>query len=316
MDGESVPDGSAPGVATDILCSDDIAMSELIPRYLRHLRARGFARSTIEARDRLLRHADHWLPYGLEEADRGDLEEYLGEQDWSDWTRYTYDGHLRGYYEWAVDADDGLTINPMHRMPKPRKGDCVPNPVTNDEMRAALERSPRQPWGMAIMLCAYAGLRASEAARLTRADVTEDHVRVKHGKGGADRTVDMAPELWRYLRDEPPGQLIRTARGRPMSGKYLINYQCEHWRRIGLPEVHLHRFRHWLATTLLRNGVDLRTVQEVMRHESITSTQGYTLVVDEQRRAAIRTLPTMRAVNPGPVSGRPGAAAIDAGSAA
>jgi site-specific recombinase XerD len=270
-------------------------MSELIPRHLRHLRARGFAHTTIESRSRLLRHADRYLPYGLDEADREDLEEYLSEQQWSDWTRHTYDGHLRGYYRWAIDVDDGLAIDPTRTMPHPKKGECLPDPVTDDELAAALRRSPRQPWGMAIMLCAYAGLRGSEAARLKREDVTEARVRVRDGKGGRDGLVDTAPELWRYLRDAAPGPLIRAARGRPMTGKYLINYQCHHWRAIGMPSLHLHRFRHWFGTTLLRNGTDLRTIQELMRHKSIVSTQGYTLVVDEQRKAAIATLPNMRA---------------------
>ena len=279
-------------------------MSELIPQHLRHLRARGHARSTIESRCRLLRHADRCLPYGLDEADRDEIEEYLGDPSWSDWTRHTYDGHLRGYYRWAVEVDL-LELDPMRTMPKPRKGDSVPNPVTDAELALALERSPRQPWGMAIMLCAYAGLRASEAGRIRREDITETHVRVRDGKNGRDGLIDTAPELWAYLRDAPPGPLVLGARGRPMYPRYLINYQAHHFRAIGLPAVHLHRFRHWFATALLRNEVDLRCIQELMRHKSIVSTQGYTLVVGEQRRAAVRTLPRITGTA-GRVSSTPG----------
>jgi len=272
-------------------------MSDLIPRHLRDLKVAGFADTTIGSRGRLLRHADRHLPYGLDEADRDDLAEYLAAYDWSAWTRHTYDSHLRGYYRWAVELDE-LTLDPMYGMAKPKNGPSVPDPISDDELVIALQRSPAQPWRMAIMLCAYAGLRGSEAARLRREDVTRDHVRVRRGKGGRDALVETAPQLWEHLRDAPPGPLIRTARGRPMTGHYLINYQNRHWRAIGLPDVHLHRLRHWYGTTLLRNGADLRCVQQLMRHASIVSTQGYTLVVDEQRRRAIATLPTVR-LDPG-----------------
>ncbi len=295
--------GALPGLPEVIPCMQDQVMNDFIPRHLRHLRARGMARSTIESRQRLLLHADRNLPYGLDEADRDELEEYLADERWSDWTRHTYDGHLRGYYRWAVDAEL-LELDPMRTMPHPRKGNRLPNPVSDAELAEALERSPRQPWGMAIRLCAYAGLRASEAARLRREDVTEHHVRVRDGKGGRDGLVDTAPELWEYVRHAPAGPLIVSARGRPMSPRYMINYQSDHFRIIGMPDLHLHRFRHWFATTLLRKGVDLRTIQELMRHRSISSTEGYTLVVDEQRRAAVRALPVMG--TPGPVSTRPG----------
>ncbi len=269
-------------------------MSDLIAKHLRDLRAGGFARSTIESRRRLLHHADRNLPYGLDEADRDDLAEYLSNDDWSDWTRHTYDAHLRGYYAWAVEVDE-LTINPMIGMRHPRNGECLPDPVTDDELAYALDHSPAQPWRMATILAAYAGLRGSEAARLRREDVTEDNIRVRYGKGGRDALIETAPLLWEYVRDAPPGHLVRTAAGAVISGYHLIAYQRHHWRAIGMPEVHLHRFRHWYATALLKAGNDLRVVQELMRHKSIVSTQGYTQVVSAQRDRAIRSLPRIGA---------------------
>lgn len=269
-------------------------MGDLIAIHLKHMRAGGFAKSTRDSRRRLLRHADRSLPYGLDEADRDDLAEYLSQDGWSDWTRHTYDSHLRGYYTWAVELEE-LILNPMLAMKHPRNGECLPDPVSTEELELALSRSPRQPWGMATMLAAYAGLRGSEAARLRREDVSRDQIRIRNGKGGRDAFVETAPVLWDYVRDAPPGELVRTARGNPMKGSYLIGYQRGHWRAIGLPDVHLHRFRHWFGTELLRAGVDLRTIQELMRHKSITSTAGYTQVVSQQRQLAIRALPIMGA---------------------
>jgi site-specific recombinase XerD len=57
--------------------------------------------------------------------------------------------------------------------------------------------------------------------------------------------------------------------------------------------VHLHRFRHWYAMQLLNAGANLRVVQECLRHRKVASTQMYTLITSEQRRAAVNALPML-----------------------
>jgi integrase/recombinase XerD len=266
-------------------------MSDLIPIHLMYLRAGGYAERTVVARERLLYHAHSCLPYGLDQADRNEIAAYLQNPAWSTWTRSTYWSHLYGYYVWAYEADE-LTCNPMVGLIRPPAGQCVPDPVSDEELARALWLSPDQPWRMAIMLAAYAGLRGSEIAAIRREDVSENHVRVRKGKGGRDGMVETAPVLWEFVRDRPSGLLVHSVTGRPMSGHRLVAHQAWHWRRIGMPDVHLHRFRHWYGTALMAAGNDARTVQELMRHKSLVSTQGYTQVVSEQRRLAIRTLPT------------------------
>jgi integrase/recombinase XerC len=200
--------------------------------------------------------------------------------------------HLTGFYQWAV-ANDHLTLNPMLRLMRPKTPRHLPNPVTDRELFLALDRSPPQPYGMATMLAAYAGLRCCELAVIEREDITEESVYVRHGKGDVPRMVDTSPVLWEYVRGSPSGVLVRGSRGRPVLGRTLTQEQHEHWSAIGLPRVHLHRFRHWFATRLLSQGVDIRTVQELMGHASLATTQGYTLVVSAQRRAAVRLLPAV-----------------------
>jgi len=265
-------------------------MSDLIARHLEHLEGAGYSERTTRDRRRLLLHADARLPYGLDEASCDEIAAYLGRRTWSTWTRSTYWAHLRGYYRWGVRLG-ALTLDPMTMLDRPPSGDSLPDPVTDAEVAQALARSPIQPWGTAVMLAAYAGLRCFELGRLRREDVTEHELRVRVGKGGRAGIVPTAPALWDYLRGRPPGLLVLSARGRPLAARSLVSNQHAHWERIGLPEVHMHRFRHWFGTTLLRQGADLRTVQELMRHRSILSTQGYTQIVSEQRSKAIRTLP-------------------------
>jgi site-specific recombinase XerD len=124
-----------------------------------------------------------------------------------------------------------------------------------------------------------AGLRSAEAVGLDLADVDweQEHVRVL-GKGGKERLVPLGEEAayWvgRYLRDARPAlargaedALFLSARGRRLDTSTL--------RRI-LP--HPHRLRHAFATHLLEGGADLRTIQELLGHSSLSTTQIYSHV--------------------------------------
>ena len=68
---------------------------------------------------------------------------------------------------------------------------------------------------------------------------------------------------------------------------------CEHFERVGLHGVTLHRFRHWFATTLLANGTDLLTVSKLLGHSSTSTTAVYCQITDGQRRTAIQALPVL-----------------------
>lgn len=271
-------------------------MSYLIDLHLAHLRARAQSERTVGARGELLRRLHHELPYGLAYAATDELDAWLGSHPkWSRWTRATYAMHIRGFYRWATTAGH-LDGDPTADMAKPRNPRCLPNPVSDDELVQALARSA-DPWYTAILLAAHEGLRVSEIARLERRDVTEDVIRLV-GKGGDPEVVYTHPVVWEHVKDRPPGRLVRGPSGQLITGRWLSQHSSAHFARIGLPEVHMHRFRHWFATALLDAGNSLREVQESMRHQSVTSTQIYTKVRSGQRRLAIRSLPTPVAGNP------------------
>ncbi|MDG4784372.1 tyrosine-type recombinase/integrase [Micromonospora sp. WMMD1102] len=263
-------------------------MSELIDQHLASLRAAGQSERTIQSRREILHRLHDELPYGLAYAATTELDAWLGRPGWSRWTRCTYAMHVRAFYRWATAASI-LDGDPAADMARPRKPAGVPKPVSENELSIALDRSG-DPWYTAILLASYAGLRASEIARADRRDVTEDDIRVL-SKGGNEDVVPCHPVIWEHVRDRPPGPLV-THEGEPVTGPWLSSNGRHHFDLIELPDVHLHRFRHRFATMLLEAGVDLRTIQELMRHRSVTSTQIYTLVKSGQRRLAIRTLPT------------------------
>jgi site-specific recombinase XerD len=131
-----------------------------------------------------------------------------------------------------------------------------------------------------VELVYSAGLRSAEATGLDLADVDfeQELVHVRNGKGAKDRVVPLGEEaahwLARYLRDARPelasgaeDALFISARGRRLDTSTL--------RRL-VP--HPHRLRHAFATHLLEGGADLRTIQELLGHSSLSTTQMYSHV--------------------------------------
>ncbi len=131
-----------------------------------------------------------------------------------------------------------------------------------------------------VELVYSAGLRSAEAVGLDLADVDfeQEHLHVRHGKGAKERVVPLGEEAayWvaRYLRESRPelargaeDALFLSARGRRLDTSTL--------RRL---TAHPHRLRHAFATHLLEGGADLRVIQELLGHSSLSTTQIYSHV--------------------------------------
>jgi integrase/recombinase XerC/integrase/recombinase XerD len=124
-----------------------------------------------------------------------------------------------------------------------------------------------------------AGLRSREAVELDLADVDfeQEQVRV-HGKGGKERVVPLGEEaahwLARYLRDARP-ELARGAENALFLSNRGKRLDTSTLRRLF---AHPHRLRHAFATHLLDGGADLRTIQELLGHSSLSTTQVYSHV--------------------------------------
>jgi site-specific recombinase XerD len=164
---------------------------------------------------------------------------------------------------------------------RPRRLPEAPKSEEIDAELAALERDgPLGVRNRALVEIVYsAGLRSREAIDLNLGDVDFEQELVHvHGKGGKERTVPLGEEaahwLARYLHEARPtlargaeNALFLSARGRRLDTSTL--------RRL-LP--HPHRLRHAFATHLLEGGADLRTIQELLGHSSLSTTQIYSHV--------------------------------------
>ncbi len=174
----------------------------------------------------------------------------------------------------------------------PRRGRLlpdVPKLAEVDELLAGLA-APAGPLALrnrALLELVYsAGLRSAEAVGLDLGDIDfdQEHVHVRNGKGAKERIVPLGEEagLWlaRYLRDARPllargaeSALFLSATGRRLDTSTL--------RRL-LP--HPHRLRHAFATHLLEGGADLRVIQELLGHASLSTTQIYSHVSAKRLR--------------------------------
>jgi integrase/recombinase XerC len=202
---------------------------------------------------------------------------------------------VKGFTAWAADRTntDATTVLSA-RGPKFRRK--LPRPLTEDGAAAILTEigsDAREDWiaarDTAIATLLYGlGLRISEALSLTGADHPLPQTLRITGKGGKTRPVPVIPAVAEavaaYVRLcpydlSPDAALFRGARGGPVNPR-LIQSAMERARlRLGLPATATpHALRHSFATHLLSAGGDLRAIQELLGHASLSTTQAYTSV--------------------------------------
>jgi site-specific recombinase XerD len=167
----------------------------------------------------------------------------------------------------------------------PRRGRRLPDAPRRAEVEkelAALDgEGPLALRNRSLVELVYsAGLRSAEAVGLDLADVDfeQEHVHVRNGKGGKDRIVPLGEEAayWiaRYLREARPA----LARGAADALFLSVNGRRLDTSTLRRLAPHPHRLRHAFATHLLEGGADLRTIQELLGHSSLSTTQVYSHV--------------------------------------
>ncbi|VEF48413.1 tyrosine recombinase XerC [Bacillus freudenreichii] len=209
---------------------------------------------------------------------------------------------LRSFFKFLL-REKFVTENPFMLVIQPKKGIRLPSFLYEEEMEqlfaACDDSTPLGKRNLALMELLYAtGIRVSECANIQIDDLDFDFstILVK-GKGKKERYVPFgffaSEALERYLKDAR-GLLVDRAghrnlfvnsKGGPLTARgirFILNDVMKKASISG--KIHPHMFRHSFATHLLNNGADMRTVQELLGHAHLSSTQVYTHVTKEHLR--------------------------------
>jgi len=260
---------------------------------------------TVDAYRRDLAAVAGWLDRPLGRATAEDLERYLADlraRGLAATTIARRAAALRSFFRHQTLLG-ARQDNPAAELELPRRVRRLPRTLSPSEaerlVEAAAGTQPRDLRDRALAELLYgAGLRVSEAVSLERGGVDLERRLVRcTGKGGKERVVPIgrqsAESLRRYLARGRPfldrrhrAELFLNAKGGPLTraGAFLILRRLA--ARAGLePErIHPHLLRHSFATHLLEGGADLRSVQEMLGHADLATTELYTHVSDRRRR--------------------------------
>jgi integrase/recombinase XerD len=218
---------------------------------------------------------------------------------------------VRSFYRFLAQEGE-LEADPTVTVGVPRQGRSLPKAIPVGDVERLLESPPADLLGRrdrAILETLYgAGLRISELVALDVDDVdlTRGLVMVVKGKGSKSRQVPLGraarsalksyvgstrPELARRsLAASSRGALFLNARGRRLSRQGCWKVLKGRAEAVGLDgDVSPHTLRHSFATHMLDGGADIRVVQELLGHASLTTTQVYTLVSDSRLREVYDT---------------------------
>lgn len=274
----------------------DAANAEVLAAFADYQRAGNLSRRTITSRASILRAFARRNELALIAATVFDLRRDIGRPGIAASTMASTRYAFLEFYGFLV-KEELREDNPALRLPVVKVPPHRPRPYTQAQIDQLLSTGAYRRTRAMILLAAYQGLRASEIAAVHADDIdTETGTLKVLGKGGRTDYLPLHP-LIRELATTMPadGWWFPARRGREghIRGQSVSDLLHDARERAGIADRSLtgHSLRHAFGTELVRRGANIRAVQELMRHESLQTTQRYTQVLDEDRREALSILP-------------------------
>lgn len=213
---------------------------------------------------------------------------------------------IKAFYKYLTVQTKQLDENPVKDLEFPKVRKALPKYLTLEQSVALLSsvhgRYEKRDYAI-LMIFLNCGVRISELVGLNVSDVYEDRLRVV-GKGNKERIVYMGEAckdaIDDYIQNErddskapDPRPLFLSQQNRRISTAMVHSLVKKHLTEAGLDASQLsaHKLRHTAATLMLQNGVDVRTVQEVLGHENLNTTQIYTHIEDTSLKIAAEANP-------------------------
>ena len=231
----------------------------------------------------------------------------LSEQNYSPATMARKIATLRSFHKW-LEKRTFTSSNPMTLIRTPKQARRLPKAITVDEVERLLSAPEDTDLlgarDRAILETLYStGIRVSEVVAINRGDLNEaNECIVIRGKGRRERLVPLGAHALKSLRhyldmldaemraaglvSSPDAPLFVNKHGSRLSSRSVRRKVAKYLVKVGLdPDISPHTIRHSFATHLLNNGADLRAVQELLGHQSLSSTQVYTHLAQGKKRA-------------------------------
>lgn len=284
------------------------AARDALQKWLDHQRAlKGASDNTIEAYSRdvaaflSFMTAHHGEPQGLGAISKitvSDMRAWMAatrRQDVGARSMARKLSAVKSFYRWLAERE-GFEPTAVLATRSPKFSAKLPRPVEAEaakDLISTVTDNASEDWvgardSAVITLLYGCGLRISEALSLTRAAVPLGEILRIEGKGGKERMVPVLPvarqAVGHYVALMPfelgPSDILfRGVRGRPLSPRVVQKSMAQARLQLGLPATATpHALRHSFATHLLNAGGDLRAIQELLGHASLSTTQAYTAV--------------------------------------
>ena len=280
---------------------------DLVKEYLTYIQVeKGLARHTLDSYRRDLVVLDRFaLKVGkpLAELTRPELRKWIAQLSREGLAPSSVARAVsaaRGFFRFLM-LDDHIRHNPAEDLDTPQKFSYLPKFLTEEEIDRLFaapdisrEEGIRDRAMLELMYAA--GLRVSELVTLKQSEV-DVHVGVVncHGKGSKERRVPVGKSAIHWLQQyaavkaaygKPAYPNLFLHRGKPLTRQLAWTMIKTHAEKIGLQNVSPHTLRHSFATHLLQHGADSRSVQALLGHSDISTTQIYTHITDRHLRTA------------------------------
>jgi site-specific recombinase XerD len=268
-------------------------LTNVILNYRRFIKRKNYSAYTVKNYMSTLRQFILWIDIPVESVSNKKLLSYIDHLQRRRLAPKTINSHLdsiRGFYNYLIDEEQVQMVNPVKRGYALRLSRPLPRYLNDEDVVEFFSVIKNRRDRAIFMLMLRCGLRVEEVAKLTLAaiDFKRSQLFVFEGKGGKGRVVylsrDAKSMLEEYLRNRPASRTqkvflveMKPHRGQPISVRGIQKRMEYYAQKAGI-KASCHQLRHTMATQLLNADADLVSIQDLLGHTRIKTTQRYARV--------------------------------------
>jgi site-specific recombinase XerD len=267
-----------------------MVMTDAIMNWRRFLKRRNYAPNTVKNYLNIIKHFVIWLDVPVEDATHPTISRYVDYLMRKRMAPKTVNCHLNGirqFYHYLREEEGMAITNPIRKNHTQKMSRPLPRHLRDEQVEVFFHAVKEQRDRAMFMLMLRCGLRVEEVANLTLGviDVKRRTILIEDGKGAKDRIVYMSNDVLQSLADYlRVRHATRTRKiflvkkgscpGQPISIRG-IQKRMEHYARKAKIKVSCHHLRHTMATQMLNADADLSTIQDLLGHSNVKTTQRY-----------------------------------------